>query len=328
MKVIHDHGIYLPGPGLRLDPHRPQPFAVVTHAHSDHVQAHEEVVATAATAALMRRRGVTRPRFRTPQLREPVAYGAATVTLFPAGHVLGSAQVLVEWEGSRCLYSGDFKLRHGRTAEPAEVPEADVVIMETTFGKPRYQLPPVPEVEERLRGFCRQALADDCTPVLFCYSLGKGQEVLAVLEGEPYPIYLQNEHWDTTVVYREFGVSFPEHRKFQPGQKLDGVLLCAQQCRKAAWFQRLGSVRTACITGWALDRGAAYRYRTDAAFPLSDHADYHELLEYVRLTRADRVYTLHGFAEEFAGDLRRRGLWAEPLREPAAVPPLQLSLFE
>ncbi|MBM3459315.1 MAG: MBL fold metallo-hydrolase [Armatimonadetes bacterium] len=323
MEVRFDKGIYLPGPGLRLDPHGPHPQAVVSHAHSDHVQSHEEVLSTAATAALMRRRGVTRPRFRTLPFGAPTQVGEARVTLFPAGHVLGSAQVLVEWEGTRLLYSGDFKLRPNRTAEPIQIPEADEVIMETTFGRSHYRLPPTAEVEDRIRRFCRQALVDGCCPVLFCYSLGKGQEVLALLEGEAYPIYLQQEHWLTTALYRELGVSLPPHRRFQPGQKLDGVLLCAMGCRKAAWFARLGEVRTAYLSGWAMDRNALYRNRTDAAFPLSDHADYPELLEYVERTGARRIHTIHGFSERFAADLRLRGYWAEPLREPSA----QLTLF-
>jgi len=323
MQVLYQRGIHLPGPSLWLDAHTPQNISVVTHAHADHVQPHDHVISSVATAAMMRLRGVTRSRFRTVPFGTPVEMGDARLTLYPAGHILGSAQVLVEWQGTRLLYSGDFKLRPGRCAEPIEVPQADMVIMETTFGRPRYRLPDTKVVVEQIMQFCRTTLAEGSAPVLLCYSLGKGQEVLSCLEGADFPIYLHTQHWEMSALYRDLGVKFPPFQKFQPGQKLDGVLLCASGCRKAHWFHRLKPIRTAYLSGWALDSGAAWRFGTDAAFPLSDHADYDDLHEYVRLTKASRIYTMHGFAEEFAGELRKQGLWAEPLREPSA----QLSLF-
>lgn len=323
MQVLYRRGIHLPGPNLWLDPHDPQASAWVTHGHADHVQRHDQVFTTVATAAIMRLRGVTRCEFRTLPFGQPHSFGPATVTLYPAGHILGSAQVLVEWDGTRLLYSGDFKLRSCRSAETVEVPEADVVVMETTFGKPRYRFPETEAVEAQIRSFCTETLEQGETPVLFCYSLGKGQEVLACLEGVDYPIYLHSAHWKMANLYRDMGVKLPRFEKYQPGQKLDGVLLCASGCRRGRWFNNLPRIRTAYISGWAIDSGARWRFGTDAAFPLSDHADYDDLLEYVRRTGAKVVHTMHGFAEEFARDLRRLGYCAEPLREPG----LQLALF-
>ncbi len=331
MQVCFDRGIHLPGPSVWLDPHHAKPVAVVSHAHADHVQAHGRIIATPATTAMMRLRGVVRARYEPLPFGKTIAWpGPPTggleqgrLTFYPAGHILGSAQVLVEWEGCRLLYSGDFKLRPGLSAEPAEVPQADTVIMETTFGKPHYRFPETAEVVEAIKVFCREALAEGCTPVLLCYSLGKGQEVLAALAGAEFPIYLQQKHWEMASLYRDFGVKFPQFQRYQPGQKLDGALLCASGCRKAHWFSGLTRTRTAYISGWAIDSGARWRFGTDAAFALSDHADYDDLLGYVRRTGATRVYTVHGFADEFAGDLRRRGIWAEPLREADT----QLALF-
>jgi Cft2 family RNA processing exonuclease len=323
MQVHFRRGIHLPGPGLWLDPHDRQAIAVVSHAHADHIQRHEHILTSVATAAMMRLRGVARCRFHTLPYGQAAEMGEARLTLYPAGHILGSAQALVEWEGTRLLYSGDFKLRQGRSAESIEIPQADVVIMETTFGKPRYRFPETEQVVEAIRAFCRDAVAAGDAPVLFCYSLGKGQEVLACLDGLDFPVYLHSAHWDMASLYRDLGVKLPPFQKYQPGQKLDGVLLCAAGCRRSSWFARLSGIRTAYISGWAVDYGACRRFGTDAAFPLSDHADYDELLEYAARTGANTVYTVHGFADQFAGDLRRRGYWAEPLREPGP----QLSLF-
>ncbi|MFN3652161.1 MAG: MBL fold metallo-hydrolase [Armatimonadota bacterium] len=323
MQVHYQDGIFLPGPGLWLDPRRARQTAIVSHAHADHVQRHQQVITSVPTAAMMRLRGLTRCQFRTLPYGAAEMMGEARVTLYPAGHILGSAQTLVEWDSARLLYSGDFKLRPGLSAEPVEVPQADVVVMETTFGRPRYRFPETSTVIEQILAFCRRALADGCTPVLFCYSLGKGQELLACLDGLEHPIYLHEKHWEMASLYVEHGVKLPPFRKYEPGQPLDGVLLCASGCRKAAWFSQLARLRTAYVSGWAIDSGARWRFRTDAAFALSDHADYDDLWEYVRRTGAERIYTMHGFADQFAGDLRRKGYWAEPLREP----PLQLSLF-
>src|SRR5438270_1549856 len=142
MTVVYQRGSYLPEIDLWLDPQVPRPVAVVSHAHSDHIQSHAVTLATPATAALMRHRLGRRGRCR------PLPYGRRTefpgfaITLYPAGHVLGSAQVLIERNGERLLYSGDFKLKPGRSVEATEVPQADVVILETTLAKPGCVFPP------------------------------------------------------------------------------------------------------------------------------------------------------------------------------------------
>lgn len=318
MQVQHQKGIFLPQSGLWLDPHTAQEIAVVSHAHSDHVKAHGRVLTSAPTAAMMQLRGTRRCEFQRMLFKEPIEVGGAQVSLFPAGHILGSSQVLVEHEGKRLLYSGDFKLREGLSAEAIEVPTADILIMETTFGLPRYRFPDCEEVMEQIITFCRRALEDDCTPVLFCYSLGKGQEVLAGLKGVEFPIYLHTKHFEMANLYRHFGVDLPPYQLYESSlhaedEALGGVLLCASGCRRGAWFNRLVGLRTAYISGWAVDRSAKYRFGTDAAFPLSDHADYAELLEYVERVGPREIYTMHGFDVEFAADLRSRGYQARPL---------------
>ena len=313
MQVRSAKGIHLPDLDLWLDAHQARATVVVSHAHADHVANHQAVISTVATAALMRQRGATRPIYKTLAYREPMDWGSARVTLYPAGHILGSAQVLVESRGVRMLYSGDFKLRAGLTTERAEVPEADILVMETTFGRPRYRFPQLDALTAQLVSFVTGAIGVGKTPVLLCYSLGKGQEVLAALSGLDFPVYLEEGHWQMSELYRSLGRPLPPYVRFQPGQRLDGPLLCAAGCRRRAWFHRLGPTSTAYVSGWAMDGGAARRFGVDCAIPLSDHADYEELLEYVARCGAGTVYTVHGFSEEFAADLRGRGIQAECL---------------
>lgn len=324
MRVDYESGIHLPEANLWLDPQGPRPVAFVSHAHSDHIGHHEHVLATAATAAMMQLRGRSGARFRSLPFRRPTPLGACTVTLYPAGHILGSAQILVEHAGRRLLYSGDFKLRPGRSAEPAEVPEADVAIMETTFGRPQYRFPPVEAVADEIVTFCRAAVGAGEVAVLFCYSLGKGQELLAWLDPVKEHLWLHPAHAEMARLYRDHGVILPEHRIYSPGSRLErAVLLCPPGARRAPWLAKIRRARTAYVSGWAVCRGAERRFGTDRCFPLSDHADYDDLLEYARRTRAASILTVHGFASEFARDLRARGIAARSLNEPA---PAQLAL--
>jgi Cft2 family RNA processing exonuclease len=320
VQVLDRNGVYLPDCNLWLDPHSTQSSALVSHAHADHVCRHGEVLCTRPTAAMMRLRGAQGCRFRTLEFGEVHVpqHAEAEVLLVPAGHVLGSAQMLIECNGTRLLYSGDFKMRAGLSAEAIQVPQADILVMETTFGLPRYKFPPREAVMNEIISFCHDALTAGCTPVLFCYSLGKGQEVLAGLHEADFPIYLHTKHWEMANLYRHFDVALPEYHLLDARKEivpLDGVLLCASGCRKGRWFANLGRVRTAYISGWALDRSACWRFGTDTAFALSDHADYDELWEYVGQSGAHTVYTTHGFDRAFAADLRSAGYHAQPLAQ-------------
>ncbi len=327
MQILSRQGIYLPSYDLWLDPHCTRSAAWVTHAHADHMKKHGHVYASPATAAMMRARGARKTRFYPLGWGESVAWNGAKVSLYPAGHVLGSAQILVEGrDGERLLYSGDFKMRPSRSSEPIDVPRADVLIMETTFGRPRYEFPALESVLDDVRSWCRNALAKGRTPVLFCYSLGKGQELLAGLEGCGFPISVHAAHAKICAVYAEHGAQFEIH---QEGARVEGALLCSSICRRSKWWHQLeGSHDLVCanVSGWALD--GILRQGAPKGFALSDHAGYSDLHEYVRLSGASKVWTTHGFDNEFAADLRALGLDAAPLSQArVAKVEEQLSLF-
>ena len=243
----------------------------------------------------------------------PYAFDPETeLRLFPAGHIFGSAMLHATRAGESFLYTGDFKLRPGRSAEICATPRADVVVMETTFGLPRYVFPPTAEVLERIVHFCRDALEDDVVPVLFGYSLGKSQELLSSLAEANLPVMLHPQTLKMTKVYEELGQSFCPYRPFALTEVAGHVVLCPPQANQSSWLRKIKPRRTAAVTGWAIDPAAVYRYQCDAAFPLSDHADYADLLRFVELVQPKRVLTVHGYVEEFARTLRERGIeaWA------------------
>ncbi|MEO6876554.1 MAG: MBL fold metallo-hydrolase [Opitutaceae bacterium] len=306
-EVQHRKGVWLPQIGWWLDAQMRTVRSFVSHAHGDHIARHKEVFCTAATARMM--------RARMPGRREetilpfgrshPLEFGV-TATLHPAGHILGSSQVLLESaEHGSLLYTGDFKLRPGLAAEPCATPRADVLIMETTFGLPRYVFPPEATVIADLIEFCRRTLADGATPVLLCYSLGKSQEVLRALAPAQLPIMLHADTFRLTRIAEQLGLVFPPYREFSNHEVAGHIVLCPPHGQ--GLLSRLPARRTAVITGWALDSGTIYRSRCDAAFPLSDHAGYDDLLTFVERVQPKRILTLHGFAREFAQTLRARG---------------------
>ena len=243
---------------------------------------------------------------------EPLGAGT-TVTLHPAGHVLGSAQCLLNHEShGTLLYTGDFRLRPGLAAEPCATPHADTLLIETTFGLPRYVFPPDAEVFTAIERFCREALADGVAPVLAAYSLGKSQELVLGLAAARLPIMLHAAAFKIAKIYEELGVAFPPFRQFDAPSAAGHVVICPPAFNRAALLPALPKRRVAAVTGWALDPRALYRCRCDAAFPLSDHAGFPDLLAFVDRVQPRIVYTVHGFAREFARTLRARGVeaWA------------------
>jgi Cft2 family RNA processing exonuclease len=307
-------GVWLPQIAWWLDAQTRADRAFISHAHSDHVARHREILCTPATARLVRarlpgKREETILRFGTAREIAP----GVTATLHPAGHILGSSQILLDHaEHGTLLYTGDFKLRASHAAEPCATPRADTLIMETTFGRPRYVFPPDDEVVANIIAFCRSALAEGATPVLFCYSLGKTQEVLRALAPAELPVMLHTEAARLTKVYESLGTVFPAWREFDARACGGHVVIGPPSGRDGAFLKRIPAARTAVVTGWALDSGAIYRYQCHAAFPLSDHADFPDLLRFVERVQPKRVLTLHGFAADFAATLRARGIeaWA------------------
>jgi DNA ligase I, ATP-dependent (dnl1) len=311
------HGVFLPQIDWWLDAHHPVERSFVSHAHFDHLAPHREIICSEGTARLMRsrmpavRREHILPFGHTEQLTAD-----ASITLYPAGHIFGSAQCLIQHDAlGSLLYTGDFKLRAGRSAEACATPPADVLIMETTFGRPHYVFPPTEETLAAITRFCRDAIEDNETPVLFGYSLGKSQELLRGLAEAALPVMLHPQTFRLTRIYEEFGLQFPPYREFSTDELAGHVVICPPQSNNSAFLRKIAKRRTAMITGWALDPGATYRYQCDAAFPLSDHADFPDLLRFVQLVQPKRVLTLHGFAADFARTLRDRGIDAWAINE-------------
>jgi DNA ligase-1 len=314
--------VHLAKIGLWLDAHDPQPGperVFVSHAHSDHTAPHREVILSEPTSKLMfARMGGTRQE-HVLKFGEPAAYeydgNGFRITLLPAGHIFGSAMSFIEAEGQSLLYTGDFKLRPSRSAELCEPRHADVLIMETTYGRPLYHFPPTELVMKSMVRFCQEALDNEETAVLLGYSLGKSQELICGLADAGLPIMLHSAVFKLTQIYENFGQCFPKYEAYEAGSARGKVLICPPHLANSAMLRKLGKTRSAVLTGWAIDPSCRYRYRCDAAFPVSDHADFPDLIEMVQRVQPKKVYTLHGFAADFAQTLRELGYDAQALSQ-------------
>jgi DNA ligase-1 len=327
--------IHLPELALWLDAHDARGAGervFVSHAHSDHTAAHRETILSEGTARLMQARlGGRRVEhvlpFRAPRRFEGPG-SPFQITLLPAGHILGSAMSFIEWEGGSLLYTGDFKLRPGLASENCDASLArgcDTLVMETTFGRPHYQFPAPAEVLRDIVRFCEQSLADRATAVLLGYSLGRSQELLRGLAGTGLPVVVHEAAHKLTNVYAAMGWEFPPYESMERADLAGKIVVCPPNATKAVFARIAGTVRMAVITGWAVDSSCRFRHRADAAFALSDHADYPELVEFVRQIEPKKIFTVHGFAADFAQSLRELGFDAQALSENDQ---LQLPLWD
>lgn len=317
-EVVWDHGVALRGHGLWLDPLVVRTFAFISHAHTDHSRRHKEALLTPQTLALIP--AERRPRgWRLLGYAEPMRRGHAVVTLHPAGHMLGSAQLHFEHDGASVLYTGDLKLRQPGGRPATFIPRADVLIVETTYGRPHFRFGDPDSTVELIALWCRRALDSNVTPVLLCHALGKTQEVMLLLARYGFTFALEKRCAPAARDYAAAGRPLPDWIELD-GEPVRGRVVIAPPVGKAE-VRRLGRYRTALISGWAKDAEFARLFGADATFDLSDHCDFDELLDVVERSGAEQVYTVHGYTEDFARCLRRRGVraWALEANEQLAL---------
>lgn len=314
IEVRFHRGLHLPEADLWLDPWDSRPLAFVSHAHADHFARHETAICSTTTASLVRARyRVAEKRLLPLDWRVSHEIRGHQVRLLPAGHIFGSAMIHVTRleDGATLLYTGDFKVRRGRAAEEVAFRQADLLILETTFALPRFVFPPPLEIEAAVLRFIDNAFHEGEVPVLLGYSLGKAQEALAMLHEHGIPTLLHPTVAEMTGACRAAGLeTVPEPRLLESGIEPGTAVIAPPNAVRSKLLRGIRNRRICMLSGWALTPGANYRYRTDEAIPLSDHADHPGLLECVRRVRPRRVLTVHGYAREFAAELRQRDIEA------------------
>jgi len=322
--VLRPQGLYCPQGDFYIDPWRPVPRAVLTHAHADHARrGHGAYLATAVSA------GVLRARLGDIALQglaygERVDVGGVTVSLHPAGHVLGSAQVRLAHRGRVWVASGDYFLSgHDDDANPTCAPfepvRCDCFITESTFGLPIYRWRPQAELHAEINAWWRGNAEAGRASLLLGYSFGKAQRLLAGLDPAIGPIVAHGAVEPINRAYRAAGVALAATEPMEavaadPARRSRAIALAPPSVQGSAWARRLGEHRDAFASGWMQLRGARRRQGVDRGFVLSDHADWPGLQRAIAATGCARVIVTHGYEAVMVRWLRERGLRAGSFR--------------
>jgi putative mRNA 3-end processing factor len=315
--IEYKNGIHINGTRLWLDAKKKVEFSFISHAHTDHAARHEEILCTKETAKFYQHR-YGKAKFNILEYNHTGEVEGLRVELFPSGHILGGAQILIEKDGARIVYTGDIKLRESLTAKKAEIKKCDVLILESTFGLPQYVFPPAREVHAQMVDFVETAQSKGEIPIFLAYSLGKAQEAMRILSEHGFFLSVHESIGPIAEIYEEFGVKFNKWECYKSGNLEGKVLIIPPWGKGSRIVEKIPRKRKAILTGWAVDPGAKKRYGVDEVIPLSDHADFKELMAYVKKAQPGKIYTVHGFPE-FVDYLKDAGFDAETFRAKPKV---------
>ena len=313
-------GLYCADGGFHIDPWEPVERAIITHAHGDHLRAGSSAYLCAAPGdRLVRQRLGVDASVRVLAYGEAVTLNGVRVSLHPAGHILGSAQVRIEHGGEVWVASGDYKRAPDPTCAPFEPQRCHTFITEATFAMPVFRWDAPARTVHEICAWWDEMRDAGRPAVLFGYALGKSQRVLAELAScTDRPVYVHGSLTETIAAYRDAGVSMVPTRNATEetrGRSFAGELIVAPlSARGSIWMRRFGDHSSAFASGWMRVRGARRRRAYDRGFALSDHADWDGLLQTVVDTGAERVFVTHGYTEQLARHLEERGLAAERWR--------------
>lgn len=310
-----DAGLYCREGDFHVDPWRPVPRAIVTHAHSDHAcRGSQRYLTLREGVEVLRARMGSEALIDALPAGDTVELGRTRVSLHPAGHILGSAQVRVELAGETWVVSGDYKVEADRTCSPFEPIRCDVFISESTFGLPIYRWPREAEVFDAINSWWASQRDEGRACVLFGYALGKAQRILSGLDPSIGPIFTHGALEPLIAAYRASGIQLPPTARVseQPPRRMwaGAMILAPPSAHGSPWMRKFGPTSTGYASGWMRIRGTRRRRSVDRGFVLSDHADWPGLLGAIEATGAERVILTHGYSAVLARWLIDRGTQA------------------
>jgi putative mRNA 3-end processing factor len=316
--VSTDSGLYCPAADVYIDPWRPVPAAIITHAHSDHASAgSQQYLAAADGLAVLQARLGAEARIQTIDYGKRVSLNGVKVSLHPAGHILGSAQVRLERAGEVWVVSGDYKTASDPTCRSFEPLRCHTLITESTFGLPIYRWQTNKAIFGDLNSWWLANASAGIPSIVYAYSLGKAQRLISNLDTSIGPIYCHGAVERMNNLYRQSGVTLPATTytgaTVEKRSWAGAIIIAPTSARGSPWLRRFGAASTAFVSGWMQVRGARRRRSVDRGFALSDHADWPTLIEVVRDSQAERVLVTHGFVDPFVAWLIENGWQAASL---------------
>ncbi len=329
---LTDRGLWCEAADIFIDPWAPVDRAVVTHAHADHLRwGHRHYLVSEAGLGVSRHRlGAQADRVRAVPYGETTTINGVRISLHPAGHILGSAQIRVEYKGEVWVVSGDYKTDADTTCAPWEPVRCHTFITESTFGLPIYRWPAQTEVFGEINQWWRENANAGRASLLYGYALGKAQRLLSGLDPDIGPILTHGAVESMTALYREAGITMPPTTYATVDQRdpawARAIIVAPPSVDGSTWVRRFGKHTAAFASGWMQVRGARRRRGVDRGFTLSDHVDWPQLLSAISATGAERVWVTHGFTGPVVRWLTEHGYEASAIatrfegeRDDAAV---------
>jgi len=312
MVVVRKEGLYCVPGDFYIDPWRPVPRAVITHAHGDHARVgHGHYLSASQGVNILKSRLGQDIHIDGIEYGATVEHNGVKISLHPAGHVLGSAQVRMEHRGEIWVASGDYKVEPDRTCAPFEPVRCHTFITESTFGLPIYRWEPEQSIFDDINAWWRKNAAAGRCSVVFAYSFGKAQRILSGLDPSIGAILCHGSAEPLNRVYRESGVDLPPTQLVTDVDKAvvrTAIVIAPPSAGGSTWMRRFGDYSDSFASGWMLLRGARRRRGVDRGFVLSDHADWPGLMTAIRATEAPRVIVTHGSIGTMVRYLRGVGL--------------------
>lgn len=314
-----DKGICCPQADVYLDPWKPVKRALITHGHSDHARwGSESYLCTQAASPVIKHRLQLTDNIQTIGYNETLNINGVNFSFHPAGHIPGSAQIRVEYNGEIWVFSGDYKLQSDHLAEPFEPVKCHAFITESTFGLPVYQWKPQHETFRDINAWWKRNQSEGKVSVIAGYTLGKSQRILRNVDHAQGKIFVHGAIDSINTVLRDQGITLPEtHRVTKESSRKDyegALVICPPSATGSPWINRFLPYSLGIASGWMKLRGTRRRRGADRGFVLSDHADWTELNAAVKATGAEKVFVTHGYTEIFAQWLNENGYDAKEVK--------------
>lgn len=317
---VTDRGLYCEAADCFIDPWSPVDRAIVTHAHGDHLTwgCQSYLVSNEGLGVTRERLGQDAAKVESIAYRESRTINGVKFSLHPAGHILGSAQIRVEYAGEVWVVSGDYKTDADVTCTPWEPVRCDTFVTESTFGLPIYRWPSQQSVFDSINQWWRSNADAGRASLLFGYALGKAQRLLSGLDASIGPVLTHGSVERMTACYRAAGIALPPTTNATISTRDDSwsraMIVAPPSADGSTWTRRFGNASTAFASGWMHVRGARRRRSVDRGFTLSDHVDWPQLLSAIDATGAARVFVTHGFSEIVVRWLQERGIEGHVLK--------------
>ena len=307
-----DKGIYCRAGDFYIDPWKPVDRAIITHAHSDHARTGNNFYLCHHLTKPILKLRLGEVNIQSVEWGESIFMHGVRISLHPAGHIIGSSQIRVEYQGEVWVVSGDYKTENDGISGELEIVKCDVFITESTFGLPIYEWKPQQELFYDIQNWILANREKGNNSVLIAYSLGKSQRVIKAVAEISQDIFVHGAIWNVQEALSNAGILLPNVKRVLPEMTREefksSVIIAPPSADQSPWMKRFQPYSVGICSGWMQVRGNTRRRNADAGFAMSDHADWKGLVDVVRATNAKKVFVTHGFQSAFSRYLNETGI--------------------